>query len=72
MASIEKLMMDDRFQIEQSAQSTSFLLLPEDRLLVANNQFKFKIFNLNSSCTIMHTFLAPFNDGPIRKLTVRI
>ncbi|XP_021700705.1 cilia- and flagella-associated protein 251 isoform X1 [Aedes aegypti] len=70
MASIEKLMVDDRFQMEQSAQSTSFLLLPEDRLLVANNQFKFKIFNLNSSCTIMHTFLAPFNDGPIRKLTL--
>ncbi|XP_065084158.1 cilia- and flagella-associated protein 251-like [Ochlerotatus camptorhynchus] len=66
---MDNLAISDRFKIEQSAHSTSFLLLPSDQLLVANDQFKFKIFNLKTF-SILNTFLAPFHDGPIRNLTL--
>lgn len=68
---MDNLAISGRFKIEQSAYSTSFLLLPSDQLLVANDQFKFKIFNIQTF-SILHTFLAPFHDGPIRNLTVSI
>ncbi|XP_058446746.1 cilia- and flagella-associated protein 251-like isoform X2 [Malaya genurostris] len=64
---IDSLIIGERFRIEQSAHTISMMLLPADRLLVANDQFKFKIFSLQTF-DIIHTYLAPFEDGPARSL----
>ncbi|XP_058819321.1 cilia- and flagella-associated protein 251-like isoform X2 [Topomyia yanbarensis] len=63
------LIIGERFRIEQSAHTISMMLLPFDRLLVSNDQFKFKIFSLQTF-DIIHTYLAPFNDGPARFLSL--
>ncbi|XP_055546832.1 cilia- and flagella-associated protein 251-like isoform X2 [Wyeomyia smithii] len=61
------LLIGERFRLEQSAHTVSMMLLSTERLLVANDQFKFKIYSLHTF-DIMHTYLAPFSDGPVRSL----
>ncbi|XP_055596015.1 cilia- and flagella-associated protein 251-like isoform X2 [Uranotaenia lowii] len=69
LLSTDSLCVRARVKIEQSAHTTAFLRISERRLLIANDQFKFKIFNLDTFA-IMHTFLAPYLNGPIRSLNL--
>ncbi|XP_039440195.1 cilia- and flagella-associated protein 251-like [Culex pipiens pallens] len=66
---VETFNITERIKIEQSAHTVSALMLPEDRLLVSNDQLKLKIFDLNTF-GILHTFLGPFLDGPVRELSL--
>ncbi|XP_053692019.1 cilia- and flagella-associated protein 251-like [Sabethes cyaneus] len=61
------LLVGERFRLEQSAHTISMMLLSAEELLVANDQFKFKIYSLHTF-DILHTYLAPFSDGPVRSL----
>ncbi|XP_055636324.1 cilia- and flagella-associated protein 251-like isoform X2 [Toxorhynchites rutilus septentrionalis] len=67
ISSMASLVVGERFRVEQSAHTTALLQLPGNCLLVANDQFKFKMFDLETF-QIKHTFSAPFHDGPIRQL----
>lgn len=67
---VETFNITERIKVEQSAHTVSALLLPGYRLLVSNDQLKLKIFDLNTF-GILHTFLGPFLDGPVRELSVR-
>uniref|UniRef100_A0A182W7R6 Cilia- and flagella-associated protein 251 n=1 Tax=Anopheles minimus TaxID=112268 RepID=A0A182W7R6_9DIPT len=68
MAQLEALSIVKRKRIEQSAFPTALLILPGgNQILVANDQLKFKIFH-SRSFDILHTYLAPFHDGPARYL----
>uniref|UniRef100_A0A182M6H8 Cilia- and flagella-associated protein 251 n=1 Tax=Anopheles culicifacies TaxID=139723 RepID=A0A182M6H8_9DIPT len=68
MAQLEALSIVKRKRIEQSAFPTAVLILPGgNQILVANDQLKFKIFH-SRTFDILHTYLAPFHDGPARYL----
>uniref|UniRef100_A0A182P0D7 Cilia- and flagella-associated protein 251 n=1 Tax=Anopheles epiroticus TaxID=199890 RepID=A0A182P0D7_9DIPT len=68
MMQLEVLSIVKRKRIDQSALPTALLVLPGgNQILVANDHLKFKIYH-SRSFEILHTFLAPFNDGPARCL----
>ncbi|XP_053673780.1 cilia- and flagella-associated protein 251-like [Anopheles nili] len=68
MVQVEALTIVKRNRIEQSALPTALLVFPgSDQILVANDQLKFKLFH-RRTFEILHTFLAPFHDGPARCL----
>uniref|UniRef100_A0ABK8FMR7 Cilia- and flagella-associated protein 251 n=1 Tax=Anopheles gambiae TaxID=7165 RepID=A0ABK8FMR7_ANOGA len=68
MLQLEAVSIVKRRRIEQSAFPTALLVLPGgSQILVANDQLKFKMFH-GRSFEILHTFLAPFHDGPARCL----
>ncbi|XP_053665664.1 cilia- and flagella-associated protein 251-like [Anopheles marshallii] len=68
LVQLEALSTVKRKRIEQSAFPTALLILPGgNEILVANDQLKFKIFH-SKTFEILHTFLAPFHDGPARFL----
>ncbi|XP_061512389.1 cilia- and flagella-associated protein 251 [Anopheles gambiae] len=68
MLQLEAVSIVKRRRIEQSAYPTALLVLPGgSQILVANDQLKFKMFH-GRSFEILHTFLAPFHDGPARCL----
>lgn len=70
MLQLEAVSIVKRRRIEQSAYPTALLVLPGgSQILVANDQLKFKMFH-GRSFEILHTFLAPFHDGPARCLRV--
>ncbi|XP_058122376.1 cilia- and flagella-associated protein 251-like [Anopheles ziemanni] len=68
MAQLETLSIVQRQRIEQSARPTGLLVMPGgQQLLVANDQLKFKVFHARTF-DILHTYSAPFVDGPARCL----
>uniref|UniRef100_A0A182IZ25 Cilia- and flagella-associated protein 251 n=1 Tax=Anopheles atroparvus TaxID=41427 RepID=A0A182IZ25_ANOAO len=68
MGQLESLSIVQRQRIEQTARPTGLLVLPGgQQLLVANDQLKFKVFHARTF-DIMHTYSAPFHDGPARCL----